>query len=217
MTDSERWDHSIHYYPVLMKALPTHSAKALDIGCGNGILTRHLRTRVARVIGIDIDPPMIELAKKETCSSLDGIEFVFGDILTYPFELESFDVIASVATLHHIDTVAALQRIRSLLRPGGTLVIIGIARSRIPQDLFYNFGGIVASRLFKLKRTFWHHPAPMVWPPKDTFADVERIAKSVLGKDVVYRRHLLFRLQRRSLGQPLLCPLGRGTLGHRCN
>ena len=193
MTDSERWDHSIHYYPVLMKAFPAHSAKALDIGCGNGILTRHLRTRVAHVIGIDIDPPMIELAKKETGSSPDGIEYVFGDFLTYPFELESFDVIASVATLHHIDTAEALQRIRSLLRPGGTLAIIGVAQSRIPQDLFYNIGGIVASRILKMKHAFWHHPAPIVWPPKDTFADVERIAKSVLGKDVVYRRHLLFR------------------------
>lgn len=176
-----------------MKALPTHSAKALDIGCGNGILTRHLRTRVAHVIGIDIDPPMIELAKKETGSSPDGIEYVFGDILTYPFKLESFDVIASVATLHHMDTVAALKRIRDLLRPGGIVVIIGVARSRIPQDLFYNIGGMVTSRMFKMKRAFWHHPAPMLWPPKDTFADVERIAKSVLGKDVVYQRHLLFR------------------------
>ena len=193
MTDSERWDHSIHYYPLLMKALPTHSAKALDIGCGNGILTRHLRTRVAHVIGIDIDPPMIELAKKETGSSPDGIEYVFGDILTYPFEQESFDVIASVATLHHMDTVAVLKRIRDLLRPGGIVVIIGVARSRIPQDLFYNIGGMVTSRMFKMKRAFWHHPAPMLWPPKDTFADVERIAKSVLGKDVVYQRHLLFR------------------------
>jgi SAM-dependent methyltransferase len=192
MPGDDRWDHSIHYYPILLSALRPNYTKALDIGCGNGMLTRLLRTQASHVIGIDIDPPMIDLARKETGPSSNGIEFVVGDVMTYPFEPESFDAIVSSATLHHLETATALQRMKSLLRPGGTLGIIGLARSRIPQDLLYNVRGIIASRVYKLRRNFWRHPAPIVWPPKDTFAGVERIANAVLP-GVCYQRLLLFR------------------------
>lgn len=49
--------------------------------------------------------------------------------MNHPLEPASFDFIASVASLHHMDVAAALVRMRSLLRPGGRLVVIGLARS----------------------------------------------------------------------------------------
>nr|WP_250637349.1 class I SAM-dependent methyltransferase [Streptomyces griseochromogenes] len=38
------------------------------------------------------------------------------------------DFICSVTTIHHMDFEAALMRMRDLLRPGGTLVVVGLAR-----------------------------------------------------------------------------------------
>ena len=191
-SEHQRWDHNIHYHSILLENVPAHAERALDIGCGNGILSRGLRTLVPDVVGIDIEKAMIALAKSETDSSIENLEYILGDALTYPLKTESFDAIVCVATLHHMDTAKALQRMRKLLRPGGTLGIIGVARSSTPQDFIYNIGGAVATRVYRLNRTFWHHPAPTLWPPKDSYAGVRRIANSVLP-GVVYRRHLLFR------------------------
>ena len=191
-SENQRWDHSIHYHSILLNNVPPNAARALDIGCGSGVLTRSLRTLVPHVVGIDVNQPMIDLARSETDSSIENIEYILGDALTYPLKPASSDAIVCVATLHHMDTAVALQRMRELLRPGGTLGIIGLARSGTSQDLIYNIGGAVATRVYRLNRTLWRHPAPTHWPPKDSYSGVRRIANSVLP-GALYRRQLLFR------------------------
>ncbi len=46
-----------------------------------------------------------------------------GDALSA--DLPRADLVASVAALHHMDAVAGLTRLRDLVRPGGTLVVVG--------------------------------------------------------------------------------------------
>ena len=103
-SEHQRWDHNIHYHSILLENVPAHAERALDIGCGNGILSRGLRTLVPDVVGIDIEKAMIALAKSETDSSIENLEYILGDALTYPLKTESFDAIVCVATLHHMDT-----------------------------------------------------------------------------------------------------------------
>ena len=186
---SDRWNHNIHYHPVILGAVPDGCDRALDVGCGEGILTRQLGAVVPDVTGIDLDEPSIRLAREQAAG---GIEFVVGDVLTYEFEPGSFDFIASVATLHHIGVEVGLRRMRDLLRPGGTLVIVGVARSRYPADAAVDLGATVATRLHKLTKTYWEHSAPTIWPPENTFGETRDIARSVLP-GVRYRRHLLWR------------------------
>jgi len=121
-----------------------------------------------------------------------GIDYLVGDFLTYPFEPELFDVIVSVAALHHMDAGVALARMRALLRPGGTLVIVGLARNRRPGDLLWDVAGLVADRVYKRRRSYWDHSAPIVWPPPLTYGQTRRVAEAELP-GVRYRRHLLFR------------------------
>lgn len=94
-----------------------------------------------------------------------------GDFLTWEFEAQSFDVIVSIAALHHMDTVAALDRMRQLLRPRGRLAILGMARSRYPGDLPRDAAAAVASRTKKLRTVGWRSPAPAVWPPPYGFME----------------------------------------------
>lgn len=91
-----------------------------------------------------------------------------------------------------MDASVALARMRALLRPGGTLVIVGLARSRRPVDLLLDVAGVVADRLYKRSRAYWDHSAPTVWPPPLTYGETRRIAEAELP-GVRYRRHLLFR------------------------
>ena len=190
MPDS-RWNHNIHYHPLVLAAVPPGSRTALDVGCGEGLLTEELRAVVPSVTGIDLDEPTLELARRRNNGA--GIEYVRGDVLTHPFEPASFDVVASIAALHHMDTTAGLERMRDLLRPGGVLAVIGLPRNRWPHDVPYAVAGVVAHR--------WHRwrngglarmSAPTVWPPPDTFSEVRRTAGRLLP-GVRLRRHVLFR------------------------
>ena len=188
--DAGRWNHNIHYHPVILNAVPDGAARVLDVGCGEGMLTRQLGAYAQSVKGIDLDAPSIDLARKNT--SVTNVDYVLGDFLTHDFELASFDAVASVATLHHVDLVQGLTRMAALLRPGGVLAVVGIARSRPVVDLPFDVAGAIATRLYQLRKPLWNHTAPICWPPPETFAGVKRIAQHVLP-GAGFRRHMLWR------------------------
>ena len=159
------------------------------MGCGEGLLARELRQVVPHVVAIDSDEPVLERARQQDAGSC--VEYVTGDFLSYGFAPESFDVIVSVAALHHKDPAAALPRMRELLRPGGTLAVVGLARSRV-RDLPADAAGVIAHRVLLAARSYQQVNAPTVWPPPQTYAQMRRIAGEVLPR-ARYRRHLLWR------------------------
>ncbi|NUR91313.1 MAG: class I SAM-dependent methyltransferase, partial [Nonomuraea sp.] len=183
-----RWNHNIHYHPRILGAVPEGARYALDVGCGEGMLARELRQVVPHVTGIDLDEPSIALAREQP----GDVGYVLGDFLTHPFEPGSFDVVASVATLHHVDAAAGLARMRELLRPGGVLAVVGLARSVMPRDLPRDVAGLAAGTLQRLVKGHWQHPSPTVWPPPVTYAEMRELAAATLPGSV-YRRHLLLR------------------------
>lgn len=140
--------------------------------------------------GIDTDAASIEQARRDTHTS--STQFVLGDFTTYPFKSESFDVVTSVATLHHLDATTALERMAKLLRPGGILAIVGLARDE-PAGLALTWliGGI-AHRFHLLTNTFWEHPSPKVWQPPESYRDMHVLAGRLLA-GARYRRHAMWR------------------------
>ena len=108
--------------------------------------------------------------------------------MTHPLEPGSFDHIASIAALHHMDAAAALHRMRELLAPGGTLAIVGLARPRYPADLPFAAAGAIGHRVLRLHRSYWEDSAPRLWPPPATFSETRRVLPGVR-----YRRLLLWR------------------------
>lgn len=188
---SERtpWNHNTHYHPLILGALPGSCQRALDVGCGEGHLARELHRAVPQVVAIDSDVPVIGRARQ--LDNGTGVEYVEGDFLTYGFQPESFDAIVSVAAVHHMNAPAALSRMRQLLRPGGTLAVVGLARSR-PRDLPADVAGVVAHRALLASKVYQAVNAPTIWPPPQTYAQMRRIAAQTLP-GVRYRRHLLFR------------------------
>ncbi len=107
----------------------------LEIGCGSGLLTRHLVDAGHRVIATDASPPMLDLARE----SAPGAEEIRQ--LTLPGDpVPPADAIVGVGhPLNYLPTRADIERaLRALaraLRPGGVLVLdlcdLEWARSRL--------------------------------------------------------------------------------------
>ena len=191
VADEQRWNHNLHYHPVIFDALPANGCtRALDVGCGEGTLTRRLRSLVPDVTGIDPDEASIALARSHPRSG--DITYLVGDVLSYPFEPESFDLVTAVAALHHMDAGVALARIRDLLAPGGVLAVIGLARSNLPADIPIEVVAAIAHRWHSSRKGLWEQPSPTVWPPPETYRAMRRVAHRVLP-GARYRRHLVWR------------------------
>jgi ubiquinone/menaquinone biosynthesis C-methylase UbiE len=185
-----RWNHNIHYYPLIMSAVPDGCQRALDVGCGEGMLARQLARVVPQVAAIDVDAPVLELARRQDPAR--EVAFIRGDFLAYPFRPGSFGMITSVAALHHMDATAALARMDLLLAPGGVLAVVGLARPDLPSDLPREAAGMAASLGYRLTRKQWQQPAPTQWPPPHSYAGMRLLARRALP-GVRYRRHLLWR------------------------
>jgi 2-polyprenyl-3-methyl-5-hydroxy-6-metoxy-1,4-benzoquinol methylase len=181
------WNHNLHYHRFLIDAMPAHCERTLDVGCGEGTLARKLRRHAAHVTAIDADRATIDLARAHE----DDIDYVLGDFLTHPFAPASFDFVVCVAALHHMDPEAAIERMRQLLAPNGVLAVLGLARHR-PLDLPRDLAATVVSRAHRLTKRRWHSPAPTIWPPPHTYAEIRCLAERTLP-GARYERHLLFR------------------------
>ncbi len=189
MTDAaRRWNHNLHYHGVVLTGLPHRCDHVLDVGCGEGLLLQDLAAPGRRLTGIDTDAGSIATARE---LDLDA-EWICADFLEHAFPDESFDAVVSVAALHHMEPERALRRMSDLLRPGGSLVVIGCARSELPRDIPYELVASVANKWVSRGRTYWEHSAPMVWPPPQTYRDMRQLARRVLpGSD--FRRQMLWR------------------------
>lgn len=188
--DAERWNHNIRLFrQVVVPALPPGAQRVLDVGCGEGVLSREVkRLGVPEVVGLDPDEPAIALAREQG----GGVDYVLGDLETAVVEPGSFDLVFAVAVLHHTDTEAALRRMAELTRPGGRVAVVGLARTRLPRDLPHDALGFFATRWHSRGREQWHTPAPIVWPPPLTYSQTRQAVGRVLP-GARWRRHVLFR------------------------
>jgi SAM-dependent methyltransferase len=196
---ADRWNHNNHYHWVIFQAIPPGCQRALDVGCGTGRLTRELRRVVPHVTGVDRDDQSIAIARSRAAPG--DIDYRCGDFLDLPLERGGFDLITAVASLHHMNTETALGRMRDLLRPGGALVIVGLARNGwSPREFAVELPAAVTNRVLLARHRArgragpgaGDYRPPIVWPPAETYRDIRRIAGGLLP-GMRYRRHLLWR------------------------
>lgn len=172
----QRWNSSLHAFEKLLDALPQRARCGLDVGCGEGETARRLHQRVPTVIGLDRDAQSIDEAR----SLDDGVEYVLGDLHTAGLPEASFDVVSAVGMLHHVDQRDGLSQLARMVRPGGTLLVVGLARSRSPLDFVRDARDSVVLRLHALTKGCWETPSPKIWPPPLTYAETRRVSLDVL-------------------------------------
>ncbi|MDQ4142697.1 MAG: methyltransferase domain-containing protein [Actinomycetota bacterium] len=108
-------------------AYPAGSA-VLEAGCGVGAQTLILaqRSPEARFTSIDVSDESLRQAHRRVGEAgIKNVEFLEADIFNPPFAPESFDHVFVCFVLEHLSRpVEALEILRGLLRPGGTITVI---------------------------------------------------------------------------------------------
>ena len=197
--EDDGWSHNSHYHAMLLRHVP-RGGLALDIGCGAGTFARLLATRADRVLGLDLSPEMLRRARARSCA-YPGIQYTVADIRACDFPPATFDIIASIATLHHMDLAAILNHIAPWLKPGGVFVALDIFEAHGARDMLLSAVAVPTSALYRAARTGHVRQSNAVhaaWAAHGvhdrylTVADIRRIATRALPGAVV-RQHLLWR------------------------
>ena len=117
-------------YDEAISFLPTSPNRVLEAGCGSGVLTLKLANHVDSIVGVDISPSMIRLARfHQARLEIKNVEFIVADLETLPFGKGTFDFIVSNTAIHCTRMEIVLPALTSLIKPGGRMVICDLVTS----------------------------------------------------------------------------------------
>jgi len=112
--------HGDTFYPA--------GSRVLEAGCGVGAQTLTLARNSpdAHITSIDISPASVEQARRTVeAAGFHNVAFRQADIFDLPFESASFDHVFVCFVLEHLpQPQAALQALKRMLKPGGTMTVI---------------------------------------------------------------------------------------------
>jgi SAM-dependent methyltransferase len=210
--------HNDHYHDFLLRHTPSNCHNVLEIGCGTGGFARRLAEHcgagstgilpalagsagiLPAVLALDLSPEMIRLAR-ERSSQFPNIEFELADICNRSLPEESFDCIASIATLHHLPYAETLLKMKAALKPGGVLLVLDLFE---PAGLFDSLSNLVAIpvsvglRLIHHGRLLPRREERAAWAAHElhdrypTMSEVHALCASILPGAKI-KQHLLWR------------------------
>lgn len=99
------------------------SRSVLDIGCGEGQISRRLAAVDAsrRVVGVDPTPRQIEVARERG----GNVEYSVASVGSLPFGDGEFDTVVTCLVFEHVDDLeGAVREVARVLAPGGRFVFL---------------------------------------------------------------------------------------------
>ena len=119
--DAGRYDRARPSYPAslverIVAASPGRDV--LDVGCGTGIAARLFAAAGCRVLGVDPDPRMAELARQ------GGTETEIATFEDWESAGRTFDVVIAAQAWHWVDPATGVAKAAAVLRPGGRLAML---------------------------------------------------------------------------------------------
>lgn len=136
--------------------------RALDVGCGGGILTEALAGENAQVLGIDLAGASIEVARRHAAENQVDADYqiIAAEALaaTAP---AAYDLVCCMEMLEHVpDPAAVVRACAELVKPGGDVLFSTINRN--PKS--YALMIVAAEHVLKLLPRGTHEYAKFIRP-----------------------------------------------------
>jgi 2-polyprenyl-6-hydroxyphenyl methylase/3-demethylubiquinone-9 3-methyltransferase len=137
-------------------------ARALDVGCGGGLLSEALARSGAEVTAIDMAPAVLDVARLHLFES--GLKVDYREVSVEALGQElpgAFDVVTCMEMLEHVpDPASVIRACGILLKPGGTMVLSTLNRTPLA------FGAAIlgAEHVLRLLPRGTHHYAQFLKP-----------------------------------------------------
>lgn len=190
MTDY--WNHNTAYHRwIASVAAESGHQDLLDVGCGDGLLIERLAPAMRSATGIERDAFAFAQARARL-AGMQNVALVQDDFATYAPGAGSFDLITFVASLHHLPLGEALNRAASLLRPGGDLLVVGLAANRSLLDWAVSGMQLPLVRVGSFLHREARDTGVPVTSPCESLEEIRSVARSVLP-GVHIRRGLYYR------------------------
>jgi SAM-dependent methyltransferase len=108
------------YSPSFFELVPAPGRATLEIGCGEGRVTRDLVARGHRMTSVDASPTLLAAAEE----AYPDAEYVLADGADLPFADDSFDLVVAYNSLIDVqDMPGTVREARRVLEPGGRFCI----------------------------------------------------------------------------------------------
>src|SRR3954454_23200642 len=116
----EHDSYSHFHRDAFFELVPPPGRRTLDLGCGEGRLSRDLKALGHDVVGIDRSPAMLAAGREADAE----IEMHLADAASLPFDDGSFDLVVAFMSLQDIDDFeGAIREAARVLEPGGKFCI----------------------------------------------------------------------------------------------
>lgn len=124
LTDlGEHMDNPDKYYPVILD---------VGVGFGKSLWNLDAKFKPEKIIGLDVDPEVIEEAKRQAEKCNAEVDFVISNAATIELADNSVDMVFCHQTFHHIiDQESAIREFYRVLKPGGVLLFAESTRKYI--------------------------------------------------------------------------------------
>lgn len=186
------WNHNNHYHNYILKHLPTNKSLALDIGSGDGEFSYKLSKRFQQVICLEPDLNSFNYTKKVYQST--NIKPLNSLLADFDHEERTFDFIVCIASIHHMDMETSLNKMKSLLKNGGKIVILGLYRESSMVDLLISLCAIIPNILMnkRSKHKSGYQFDIKTAPALLTIKEIKKVLTRSLGS-FTFKRHLFWR------------------------
>ena len=155
--DAGRYDRARPGYPTAMVdriVAASPGRDVVDAGCGTGISARLVQAAGCRVLGVDPDPRMADLARES------GLEVEVAKFEQWDAAGRTFDAVIAGQAWHWVNMAAGAAKAAAVLRPGGRLAVFWNAFDP-PADLRAAFGAVYQRVVpdSPMAAGFWSRPA----------------------------------------------------------
>jgi SAM-dependent methyltransferase len=131
---------------------PRGDERILDMACGSGRHSLELRRRGFEVVGADISPDLIEIARRDAAEENLDVDFVLSDLRDLDFE-DEFDLVLNLndGAIGYLESdeenLKTFEVIARALRPGGRNLVqlpnVLYAKERLPQRSWIPAEGMI--------------------------------------------------------------------------